>query len=209
MKIVPYGETALYVDLEIADPAERRARTHAVARALAARLPDTDIVVGAGSIAVVGVSGWDDLEPTVRDAMGASASASTARAPVHEIRVAYDGADLAEVARLAQLSVDEVIAAHAGRTYEVELIGFLPGFAYLAPLDERLVLGRRSAPRPRVPAGSVGIAGPYTGIYPRSSPGGWHLLGRALGFTAFDPERDPPALFQPGDHVRFVPSHDD
>jgi KipI family sensor histidine kinase inhibitor len=207
MKLVPYGETALYVDLEIDDAGARRERTLAVARALAARLPEADVVVGAGSIAVVGVSGWDDLEGTVRDAMHAPALAERTR--VHEIRVVYDGADLAEVAGATGLSVDEVIALHAARTYEVELIGFLPGFAYLAGLDDRLVLGRRAAPRARVPAGSVGIAGPYTGIYPRSSPGGWHLLGRALGVTAFDAGRDPPALFQPGDRVRFVTSHDD
>jgi len=207
MRVVPYGETALYVDLEIDDAGARRERTLAVARALAARLPDADVVVGAGTIAVVGVSGWDDLEATVRDAMRAPPLGQGSR--LHEVRVVYDGADLAEVAGAAGLSTSEVIALHAGTTYDVELVGFLPGFAYLAGLDERLVLGRRAAPRPRVPAGSVGIAGPYTGIYPQSSPGGWHLIGRALGVVAFDAERDPPALFQPGDRVRFVPSHVD
>ena len=86
----------------------------------------------------------------------------------------------------------------------VELIGFLPGFAYLGPLDPRLTIGRRETPRPRVPAGSVAIAGGYTGVYPAASPGGWHLLGRALDVSLFDPLRDPPALLRPGDHVRFV-----
>jgi KipI family sensor histidine kinase inhibitor len=207
MKILPYGETALYVDLEL-DDASRRSRTHAVARALAARMPGTDIVVGAGTHAVVGVSTWDDVEPVIREAMAAPISAAE-RSRTHLVRVVYDGPDLADVAAKSGMSVTDVIDLHAGRTYEVELIGFLPGFAYLAGVDDRLVIGRRAAPRPRVAGGSVGIAGPYTAIYPSASPGGWNLIGRALDVTPFDPSRDPPALFQPGDRVRFVPSHVD
>lgn len=120
----------------------------------------------------------------------------------HVVAVRYDGADLAEVARAAGVSPDEAAALHAGRVYEVDFVGFQPGFAYLRGLDPRLVLARRASPRPRVPALSVAVAGPYTGVYPFASPGGWNLLGNAVGFAPFDPERG--ALLAVGDRVRFV-----
>jgi UPF0271 protein len=115
--------------------------------------------------------------------------------------VRYDGADLAEVARAAGVSPDEAAALHAGRVYEVAFVGFQPGFAYLRGLDPRLVVARRASPRPRVPALSVAVAGPYTGVYPFASPGGWSLLGTALDFAPFDAERG--ALLAVGDRVRF------
>jgi KipI family sensor histidine kinase inhibitor len=118
------------------------------------------------------------------------------------VPVRYDGPDLAEVADRTGLSVADVIARHTGRTYEVYLLGFVPGFAFLGELDPSLVLPRRSPPRQRVPAGSVAIAGAQTGIYPLETPGGWHLLGRT-DLELFDPMRDPPALFRVGDRVRF------
>jgi KipI family sensor histidine kinase inhibitor len=208
MKLHPYGENALYVDLEIDDAVDRRARTQAVARALRARLPGADVVLGAGSIAVIGVSGWDNLDDVVADAMRAAGSIE-AQGRMHDVPVVYDGPDLDEIAAKTGLSRDEVVALHSGCVYEVELIGFLPGFAYLAPLDARLVVGRRAAPRPRVAAASVAIAGPYTAIYPLASPGGWNLIGRAVATVAFDPGRDPPALFAPGDRVHFVPTDGD
>jgi KipI family sensor histidine kinase inhibitor len=161
-------------------------------------------VVGAGSIAVVGIGVFDDLEGLVGEAMRSPAHVAQASA-VHRIDVVYDGPDLEDVAKRTGLSAAEVASVHASRDYVVELIGFLPGFAYLGPLDPRLVVGRRETPRPRVPAGSVAIAGAYTGVYPAASPGGWHLLGRAIGVSLFDPRRSPPALLAPGDLVRFVP----
>jgi UPF0271 protein len=120
----------------------------------------------------------------------------------HRVLVRYDGADLAEVASAAGMSEAEVVAIHAGTAYEVAAMGFLPGFAYLRALDPRLVLPRRATPRPRVPALSVAIAGPYTGVYPFASPGGWHLLGTAVGFTPFDARTG--AAMALGDRVRFV-----
>lgn len=120
------------------------------------------------------------------------------------VPVRYDGPDLMEVAERSGLSVAEVIARHSGLRYEVYLLGFVPGFAFLGELDPALVLPRRSPPRQRVPAGSVAIAGAQTGIYPLETPGGWHLLGRT-DLTLFDPSRDPPALFRVGDRVRFEP----
>jgi KipI family sensor histidine kinase inhibitor len=120
-----------------------------------------------------------------------------------EIPVLYDGPDLDEVAALTGLSRDEVIALHAGATYTVAFLGFAPGFAYLVGLDPRLEVSRRAEPRVRVPAGAVAIAGPYSGVYPRESPGGWRLLGSA-DVAMFDPGRTPPALLAPGDRVRFI-----
>jgi KipI family sensor histidine kinase inhibitor len=125
--------------------------------------------------------------------------------PVH-----YDGEDLAEVARLTSLSEDEVVSVHTGPEYVVGFTGFAPGFGYLTGLDERLRLPRRETPRTRVPAGAVAVAGEYTGVYPRPSPGGWHLLG-TTSVTLWDATRETPALLRPGSRVRFeaVSSLDD
>jgi KipI family sensor histidine kinase inhibitor len=122
-----------------------------------------------------------------------------------EIPVCYDGEDLSEVASRTGLSVQEVVARHSGRPYRVYAVGFTPGYPFLGLLDEALRLPRRKAPRARVPAHSVAIAGAQTGIYPLPSPGGWHLLGRALA-AVYEPRRDPPFLLGPGDEVRFTAS---
>jgi UPF0271 protein len=117
------------------------------------------------------------------------------------IAVRYDGADLGAVARAVGVSEAEVIALHTGAAYEVRVLGFLPGFAYLGGLDPRLRLPRRAVPRPRVPAGAVAIAAGYSGVYPFASPGGWHLLGTALDFAPFSAELG--AAWAVGDRVRF------
>jgi KipI family sensor histidine kinase inhibitor len=117
--------------------------------------------------------------------------------------VRYDGPDLNEVARLMALSPEEVAARHLGAEYVVGFLGFAPGFAYLLGGDERLRVERRAQPRQLVPAGSVALAGPYSGIYPRESPGGWQLIGSTTT-VLFDATRDPPALLSAGDRVRFV-----
>jgi UPF0271 protein len=120
--------------------------------------------------------------------------ASAKREVILEVR--YDGADLASAASALGLTPDALVALHAGRVYEVKMMGFLPGFAYLGDLDPRLELPRRKEPRRSVPAQSVAIAGNYTAIYPYASPGGWHLLGTAPTFRPFDIEL--------GDVVRFT-----
>ena len=120
-----------------------------------------------------------------------------------EVPVTYDGADLAEVARLTGLAVGDVVARHRAVEYVVAFIGFAPGFAYLVGGDPALVVPRRETPRTRVPTGSVGLAGEFTGIYPRESPGGWQLVGRTDA-VLWDLDRDPPALLTPGTRVRFV-----
>jgi KipI family sensor histidine kinase inhibitor len=127
--------------------------------------------------------------------------------PVIEIGVHYggdDGPDLKAVAEWARCSPEEVIERHAARTYRVYMLGFVPGFSYMGRVDERIAAPRRRVPRDRVPAGSVGIAGEQTGVYPIATPGGWQLIGRTDA-VMFDADRAQPSLLQPGDEVRFVP----
>jgi KipI family sensor histidine kinase inhibitor len=118
------------------------------------------------------------------------------------IDVVYDGADLDEVARVTGLSPDEVVAAHTAAPMRVAFGGFAPGFGYLVGGDERLHVPRRAEPRTRVPVGSVGLAGEFSGVYPRESPGGWQLIGHTDA-VLWDVERDPPALLTPGLWVQF------
>lgn len=119
-----------------------------------------------------------------------------------DVPVRYDGPDLHEVAKLTGLRVDEVVARHQAPTYTVAFLGFSAGFAYLLGLDPKLHVPRRETPRSTVAAGSVAIAGELAGVYPRVSPGGWRLLGHA-DLAVWDLGHDPPAVFAPGDHVRF------
>jgi len=185
--------------LEVADnPAAVR-----VAQALRRELDElVDVVPGHRTVLVT----W------ARDAPAADlatvAEAALAGAPVPrgrsvELSVRYDGPDLTAVAGLTGLSPEEVVARHCGTVYDVSFLGFQPGFGYLLGLDERLVVPRLDEPRTRVPAGTVAIAGPYSGVYPRESPGGWRLLGRTDA-VLFDAARVPPALLAPGDRVTFV-----
>ena len=118
------------------------------------------------------------------------------------IDVVYDGADLAEVAHRLGMGAADVVAAHTGTTWQVGFAGFAPGFAYLVGGDSRLAVPRRREPRPRVPAGSVALAGEFSGIYPRESPGGWQLIGRTE-VVLWDISRPQPALLIPGMSVRF------
>lgn len=118
------------------------------------------------------------------------------------IDVIYDGADLAEVAELVGMTIPEVVEAHTGTPWQVGFVGFAPGFAYLSDGDPRLAVPRRSEPRARVPAGSVALAGEFSGVYPRESPGGWQLIGRT-DTALWDVGRPQPALLTPGMRVRF------
>lgn len=142
-----------------------------------------------------------DLEEPGTGSLGATVTGGR----LVEVPVAYGGdygPDLEEVAARCGLAPAEVVAIHTSRVYRVFCLGFTPGFAYLGLLDRRLAVPRREEPRPRVPAGSVGIAGRQTGVYPRESPGGWRLIG-CSPWQFFRPEKDPPALLAPGDRVRF------
>ena len=133
------------------------------------------------------------------------ASAQSKQTPVLEIPVCYEGElapDLEEVAQRAKLSLGEVVRRHSSAKYRVICVGFVPGFAYLGGLPRELATPRRATPRPRVPAGAVGIGGRQTGIYPTISPGGWNLIGRTP-LRLFDPQRDPPSPFVAGSWVKF------
>lgn len=120
----------------------------------------------------------------------------------HEFGVHYDGADLETAARTLGMDMEELVRRHIAPLYTVAFLGFAPGFPYLTGLDPLLRLPRRADPRIMVPPGAVAVAGEYCGIYPRATPGGWHVLGRCEAHL-FDPERSPPALLSPGDRVRF------
>lgn len=123
--------------------------------------------------------------------------------PTVQVPTVYDGADLAEVAAQWGVTVAEAVRIHSGGSYRVAFCGFAPGFAYLTGLPERFAVPRRATPRTRVPAGSVALAGRYTGVYPGASPGGWQLLGRTA-LPLWDPAREPAALLAPGTRVRFT-----
>ncbi|KGN37775.1 5-oxoprolinase subunit B family protein [Knoellia subterranea] len=118
------------------------------------------------------------------------------------VPVTYDGGDLEDVAELTGIPVDEVVRRHAAADYVVAFTGFAPGFAYIAGGDPALHVPRRATPRTRVPAGSVSLAGEFTGIYPRVGPGGWQLIGRT-DVVLWDLQRESPALLTPGTPVRF------
>jgi KipI family sensor histidine kinase inhibitor len=208
----PLGDSAITVAFGTERSAELLNRVHAAASALAAAgIPEVqDIVPAYLGVAIF----YDPLHTSYSEmapkllAVCEQTPASTAgsgKIREHEIRVTYDGPDLDQVSASVGLSVDEVIRRHSGRWYTVDLLGFVPGFAYLSELDPALQLPRRSQPRPRVPAGSVAIASAQTAVYPLDTPGGWHIIGRT-GSAMFDPLRDPPALLRAGDRVRFLRS---
>ncbi len=200
------GDRALLIELP------DNATVHAAAGAAQARWGEQleEVVPGHATVLLV----WRGARPSV-DAVVSSLGAIAERAiapsddtdapEVSEavtIPVIYDGADLNAVAEKLGVPTGEVVQLHSGAAYTVAFTGFAPGFPYLIGGDPRLDLPRLPTPRTEVPAGSVAVAAGYCGIYPRSSPGGWNLLGRTDA-VLFDPERDPPALLAPGVRVRF------
>lgn len=195
------GESALLLE-------SAPARVHAVRDAVVRAGLDgvIDVVPGACTVLVA----FDPLacDPAaatpelVRLAESAEQSATVSREVT--IDVAYDGADLADVARLTGLGEERVVELHAGATYIVAFLGFAPGFPYLDGLDPALHLPRLDSPRQRVPSGSVAIAGSQTCIYSAATPGGWRLLGHT-GARLFDADDEPPSLLAPGTRVRFRP----
>jgi KipI family sensor histidine kinase inhibitor len=201
------GEHAVLV--EVAGLDEVLALAQAVREAVAAETAGftgiIDVVPASRTVLII-AHGDAPMAP-IRHALEALPVDRPAELPrsgeVIEVPVRYDGPDLGEVARLTGLSVDEVIAAHLGTDWKVAFGGFAPGFAYLTWGDPRLEVPRRREPRTSVPAGSVALAGEFSAIYPRSSPGGWQLIGRTDA-VVFDAGREPPALLQPGAVVRFV-----
>lgn len=162
-----------------------------------------DALTGAVERATAGADPSDG--PGGDDVVSRGSDANRTKSRLHTIPVCYGeqyGPDLEEMAGQTGLAPDEIVRRHTAETYRVYMLGFLPGFAYLGTVPRELAVGRRPTPRLRVPAGSVGIAGRQTGIYPLAAPGGWQLIGRTP-VTVFDPERAETFLFHPGDGVRF------
>lgn len=150
---------------------------------------------------------YDELKSRMRDLVKMDIKAEAGRKKVYEIPVCYGGAygpDIENIAKHAGLSVEEVIEIHSSRDYLIYMLGFLPGFTYLGGLDERIHTPRLANPRLKINAGSVGIGGSQTGIYPMDSPGGWQLMGMTPVKT-YDPSREAPILVEAGDYIRFVP----
>jgi inhibitor of KinA len=211
-RILAAGDSALLVELgEAIEPAINR-QVHALARALEQQaFPGLgEIVPGYCSLLVhYGPleRNYAEVEVFVSETARRCDVSHLPEPQTVEIPTVYGGTygpDIAFVAAHNGLSVDDVIARHSGTTYTVYMLGFAPGFAYLGGLPEELVTPRLSTPRQAVPAGSVGIAGAQTGVYPIETPGGWRLIGRTP-VALFDPAADPPTRLRPGDQVRFAP----
>ncbi|GLZ55821.1 allophanate hydrolase subunit 1 [Actinomycetospora sp. NBRC 106378] len=200
MRTRPCGDTGLLVEL---DSLEEVLALHAD---LAADPPSGTVdLVPAARTVLVRVAAAADLPGVATDVLAREPGAVRGRAEgeVVEIAVTYDGEDLDDVARHTGLDPEEVVEAHTGQTWTVAFAGFTPGFGYLVGADDRLHVLRRESSRTRVPAGAVGLAGEFSGVYPRESPGGWQLVGRT-DHVLWDLDRDPPAVLLPGTRVRFV-----
>jgi KipI family sensor histidine kinase inhibitor len=200
MRVLPSGSTAVLVELD--DLAAVLALYAALDEAPPAGV--VDVVPAARTVLLV----IDPAETTL-EAVTAAVRTTAPRADdrpagdVVELPVHYDGADLAELAGLLELTVEQLVARHTGAEWTVAFCGFAPGFGYLTQPCATWDVPRRAAPRTRVPAGSVALAGEFSGVYPRESPGGWQLIGRT-DVPVFDLGRDPVALLRPGTRVRFV-----
>jgi KipI family sensor histidine kinase inhibitor len=190
--------------------------------AVLAEVPDLDAALALyAALRSAGLPGVTDLVPAARTVLirldpavtspaDVVSAASALRVDAHErpdlgtvtIPVRYDGPDLADVAASAGVSPEQVVELHTSAPWTVAFTGFAPGFGYLVGGDKRLTVPRRTTPRTRIPAGSVGLAGEFSGVYPNDSPGGWQLIGHT-DTRIWDLGRDPPALLRPGVRVRF------
>jgi KipI family sensor histidine kinase inhibitor len=200
MRLLPYGRAAILVELDEASSVVRYSAAFASLAGVVEVVPGARTVlvrVTPGALervtSVVAATRIDQIVP------------AEVSSRVVEIEVRYDGADLEAVAGETGLTPDQVVERHAASEYVVRFCGFAPGFAYLDGLDPLLHVPRRSEPRSGVPAGSVAVAGEFSAVYPRSSPGGWQLLG-TTDAKLWDVDADPPAVLAPGTRVRFIPS---
>jgi len=209
VKILEAGDSALLLELDEVINVSVNAQAIAIAATMRrAGLPGIrDVVPTYRSVAVHFDPLSIDVEKvraTLRRSADAPPALSEGKTVVIPVQYGGEmGPDLRDVATFAGFSPDEVVARHTAGRYRVFMLGFLPGFAYMGTVDESIAMPRHASPRLKVPAGSVGIAGRQTGIYPRDSPGGWRLIGRTP-VALFNPHRVPSALVAPGDTVRFV-----
>ncbi|MFT3896415.1 MAG: 5-oxoprolinase subunit PxpB [Thermomonas sp.] len=217
-RVTRLGEDALLLRLGDGIDADANARVHALAARIEAMRPPwlRDLVPAYASLALfVDADAFADADDPLAHAESwlaalppDGADSAAPRGALHDIGVRYGGEhgpDLDALSEHAGLSPGQVIEMHAAAEYRVAMLGFAPGFPYLLGLDPKLAMPRLATPRQRVEAGSVGIGGEQTGVYPRPGPGGWRIIGRTDA-VLFDAMRSPPALLAPGDRVRFVPS---
>ena len=209
-EILPAGDSALHVQLPPRIDPLQNAWCIALARSIDQSLGRSvrDVVVGYCTVTAYFDPLFIDavwLEHQIREIAMAIDDVEDGEGGLIEVPVCYGGEfgpDLEDVARFGGRPEEDVIAIHSGTLYRVYLIGFVPGFAYLAEVDRRIAAPRRPSPRAAVPPGSVAIAGAQTGVYPSATPGGWNIIGRTP-IRPYDPSRREPFLFKPGDRVRF------
>ncbi|MEU6552765.1 allophanate hydrolase subunit 1 [Streptomyces sp. NPDC046915] len=204
MRALPVGDRGLLVELASGEEAQAL-HAELLRRRAEGLLSVREIVPAARTVLL---DGLDDPERLASELTAAEVPPSIPRArEAVELPVRYDGPDLADVAAHWNVPAHEVARIHAATEFTVAFCGFAPGFGYLTGLAPRYDVPRRATPRTSVPAGAVGLAGPYTGVYPRSSPGGWQLIG-TTDAVLWDHARVPAALLSPGARVRFVPVGD-
>ncbi|SFG15223.1 5-oxoprolinase subunit PxpB [Oribacterium sp. WCC10] len=212
VRIVPEGDSSLLIQFEQVISPEVNQKIAAAAKLIKAQQISgiIDMIPTYCSLLINYnplVISYADLYKRVESIVRMESRSEAGRKKVWEIPVLYGGEygpDIATIADHAGITEEEVIRIHTSRDYLIYMLGFLPGFTYLGGLDERIHTPRLSTPRVRIPAGSVGIGGSQTGIYPMDSPGGWQLMGMTPVKT-YDPERETPILVEAGDYIRFVP----
>ena len=200
MRLLPCGTSALLVELDDLDEVLR------LYAALEHALPDgvLDVVPAARTLLVVtdpGVASLSSVAHAIERTPPRGDRLNSTE--LLEVPVTYDGQDLEEAARLLGCDTEELVRRHTAAEWTVAFCGFMPGFGYLVSDAWQAQVPRRSSPRKKVPSGSVALAGEFSGVYPRESPGGWQLVGRSRR-AMFDPSRDPAALLRPGTRVRFL-----
>ncbi|MEU6480155.1 allophanate hydrolase subunit 1 [Streptomyces sp. NPDC047017] len=201
MRVLPAGDGALLVEVS-SGPAAEALHAELVRRRAEGLLSVREIVPAARTVLLDGLA---DPDRVARELTAAEVPDAPPRGErTVELPVRYDGPDLAAVAAHWKVSGPEVARIHAATEFRVAFCGFAPGFGYLTGLPDHCHVPRRATPRTAVPAGAVGLAGPYTGVYPRSSPGGWQLIG-TTDAVLWDHARVPAALLSPNTRVRFVP----
>lgn len=212
VKIVPHGDASMLVEWgAVIDPKINQKITGLVSLFKDQKIEGVIDFIPAFSSLLINydprIIAYRRLKKITEDLLTIEISNNQLNKRIFEIPVCYGGEygpDIEFIAKNAQLTKEELIQIHSGTDYLIYMLGFLPGFSYLGGLDDRIHTPRLNNPRKAIPAGSVGIGGSQTGIYPLESPGGWQLLGRTP-IKTYDPEREEPILFEAGDYIRFVP----
>lgn len=212
IRILTAGDSSLMIEFSKEISPETNQKITAVVQLMKAQQIEgvVDLIPSFGSLLInydPRVIRYEEMKERVENLLKLDVQADAGRKKVFEIPVCYGGEygpDIENIAEHAGLSVEEVIQIHSSRDYLIYMLGFLPGFCYLGGLDERIYTPRLANPRLKIDAGSVGIGGSQTGIYPLDSPGGWQLMGKTPVKT-YDPGRGVPILVEAGDYIRFVP----